>query len=171
METAGRRASPQRPDRGGVGVRGDRLPHQRGSHQTGAGKRTDENGPHVVSRKAGEHRASHAPHALCPAAQSGTKTGSDQTGRVIQFSSPQVDTLSACFRETCERAGIESLGPHILRHTFASRLVMAGVDLRTVQELMGHKDINMTLRYAHLSPDHKRAAIETLESRFSAKIP
>lgn len=82
-----------------------------------------------------------------------------------------VDTLSACFRETCERAPIGSLGPHVLRHTFASRLVMAGVDLRTVQELMGHKDINMTLRYAHLSPDHKRAAIETLESRFSGKSP
>jgi hypothetical protein len=48
---------------------------------------------------------------------------------------------------------------------------MAGVDLRTVQELMGHKSINMTLRYAHLSPDHKRAAMETLESRFSAKSP
>ena len=82
-----------------------------------------------------------------------------------------VDTLSACFRETCERAQIGSLGPHVLRHTFASRLVMAGVDLRTVQELLGHKDINMTLRYAHLSPDHKRAAIETLESRFSEKSP
>lgn len=79
--------------------------------------------------------------------------------------------LSQHFRETCERAQIESLGPHILRHTFASRLVMAGVDLRTVQELLGHKSINMTLRYAHLSPDHKRAAMETLESRFSTKSP
>jgi Phage integrase family len=58
-----------------------------------------------------------------------------------------------------------------LRHTFASRLVMAGVDLRTVQELMGHKDIKMTLRYAHLSPDHTRQAMETLEQRFSAKSP
>lgn len=82
-----------------------------------------------------------------------------------------VDTLSVCFRETCELAGIESLGPHVLRHTFASRLVMAGVDLRTVQELMGHKSILMTMRYAHLSPDHKRAAIETLEARFPAKTP
>jgi len=80
------------------------------------------------------------------------------------------DTLSARFRETCERAGIGSVGLHVLRHTFASRLVMASVDLRTVQELMGHKTINMTLRYAHLSPDHKRAAMETLESRFSARI-
>jgi len=81
------------------------------------------------------------------------------------------DHLSYHFREACERAKLESLGPHVLRHTFGSRLVMAGVDLRTVQELMGHKTIAMTLRYAHLSPDHKRAAMETLESRFSAKSP
>jgi hypothetical protein len=52
-----------------------------------------------------------------------------------------------------------------------SRLVMAGVGLRTVQELMGYKDISMTLRYAHLSPDHKRAAMETLEARFAVKSP
>jgi integrase len=81
------------------------------------------------------------------------------------------DSLSQLFRETCEHATLEPLGPHVLRHTFASRLVMAGIDLRTVQELMGHKTIAMTLRYAHLSPDHKRAAMETLEGRFSAKSP
>ena len=48
---------------------------------------------------------------------------------------------------------------------------MAGVDLCTVQELMGHKTISMILRYAHLSADHKRQAIETLESRFAGKSP
>ncbi len=48
---------------------------------------------------------------------------------------------------------------------------MAGVDIRTVQELMGHKTIAMTLRYSHLSPDHKRKAIQALESRFSEKSP
>ncbi|MGE4096024.1 MAG: tyrosine-type recombinase/integrase, partial [Candidatus Binatia bacterium] len=79
--------------------------------------------------------------------------------------------LGALLRSACRRAGIEPCGPHTLRHTFASRLIMAGVDLRTVQELLGHKDIKMTLRYAHLTPNHKRAAIETLERRFSGKSP
>jgi hypothetical protein len=48
---------------------------------------------------------------------------------------------------------------------------MAGVDIRTVQELMGHKTIAMALRYSHLSPDHMRRAIEALERRFSEKSP
>jgi site-specific recombinase XerD len=51
---------------------------------------------------------------------------------------------------------------HCLRHTFASRLVMKGVDLRTVQELMGHKTIQMTVRYAHLAPQHRLAAVQRL---------
>jgi site-specific recombinase XerD len=51
---------------------------------------------------------------------------------------------------------------HIFRLTYISRLVMAGVDLRTVQELAGHKDIKMTTRYAHLAPAHKLAAVDRL---------
>jgi integrase len=51
---------------------------------------------------------------------------------------------------------------HIFRHTYISRLVMAGVDLRTVQELAGHKDIKMTIRYAHLAPAHRLAAVDRL---------
>ena len=42
---------------------------------------------------------------------------------------------------------------------------MRGVDLRTVQEFLGYKDMTMTLRYSHLSPDHKRAAVEKLSSQ------
>lgn len=84
---------------------------------------------------------------------------------------PWKRSLSDTFRRVAVRAGLEPLGPHVLRHTFASRLVMAGVDLRTVQELMRHKTIAMTLRYAHLSPDHKRKAMEILESKFPAKSP
>src|SRR5215469_8878461 len=49
-----------------------------------------------------------------------------------------------------------------LRHTFASRLVMSGVDLRTVQDLMGHKTIQMTVRYARLAPQHRLVAVQRL---------
>jgi integrase len=71
------------------------------------------------------------------------------------------------FRTTFQRAVrlavLADFTFHDLRHTFASRLVMAGVDLPTVKELLGHKDISMTMRYAHLSTDHKQAAVKKLE--------
>jgi hypothetical protein len=55
-----------------------------------------------------------------------------------------------------------------LRQTFASHLVMAGVDLVTVKELLGHKHINMTLGYSHLIPEHKAPAVARLGERFKA---
>ena len=66
------------------------------------------------------------------------------------------------FEPAVREAGIKNFSWHCLRHTFASRLVMAGVDLRTVQQLMGHKTIQMTIRYAHLAPEHQMAAVERL---------
>ncbi|MFQ5658232.1 MAG: tyrosine-type recombinase/integrase [Candidatus Methylomirabilales bacterium] len=70
--------------------------------------------------------------------------------------------LSERFVELAEKAGVKDFTFHGLRHTFCSRLVMAGVDIRTVQVLARHKEIRMTVRYAHLSQDHTRQAIERL---------
>ncbi|MDD3732800.1 MAG: site-specific integrase [candidate division Zixibacteria bacterium] len=62
-----------------------------------------------------------------------------------------------------EKVGIEGLTKlHTLRHTFASHLVMGGVDLPTVQKLMGHSDIQTTMIYAHLAPDHLAKAVTKL---------
>ena len=68
------------------------------------------------------------------------------------------------FAAAVKRAGIHDLHLHDLRHTFASRLAMAGVDPLTIQQLGGWKTLQMIQRYAHLSPDHKRQAIERLSA-------
>jgi integrase len=65
--------------------------------------------------------------------------------------------------------GLKKRSWHCLRHTFASRLVMAGIDLRTVQELLGHKSIAMTVRYSHLAPAHTLAAVERLAGNSPAQ--
>ncbi len=75
------------------------------------------------------------------------------------------------FEEACERAGIEDLTPHDMRHTYASQLAMAGVDLGTIKELLGHKSLEMTMRYSHLSPSHKRAAVEIFEAHLRGRSP
>jgi integrase len=70
------------------------------------------------------------------------------------------------FENAVKRAGIPHVRFHDLRHTFASHLVMGGVDIRTVQELLGHKDIRMTMRYSHLAPDHMKNAVRILDSHY-----
>jgi integrase len=68
------------------------------------------------------------------------------------------------FDPAVKEAGIRDFTWYCLRHAFASRLVMAAVDIRTVAELMGHKTIQMSMRYAHLAPEHNLAAVERLTS-------
>jgi integrase len=66
------------------------------------------------------------------------------------------------FDKAREELKLKGITWHTLRHTFASRLAMAGVPILTIQELMGHRTIQMTLRYAHLSPEHNLAAVQSL---------
>jgi integrase len=63
-----------------------------------------------------------------------------------------------------EAAGFTDVTLHTLRHTFASQLVMAGTDIKTVQELLGHSSLAMTQRYSHLAPDHRTRAIKILDT-------
>jgi site-specific recombinase XerD len=75
-----------------------------------------------------------------------------------------LNTSRRWFDPAVKVAGLQTFTWHCLRHTFASRLVMAGVDIRTVQELLGHKTIGMTVRYSHLAPKHTLAAVERLDA-------
>lgn len=73
------------------------------------------------------------------------------------------------FERVCRIAGIEHFRFHDLRHTFASWLVMSGENIPTVQRLMGHKTISMTMRYAHLSDSHLRAAVNKIRAGLGQK--
>ena len=75
----------------------------------------------------------------------------------------RIASIKGGYSNAVKRAGIHDFTFHDLRHTFASHLAMSGVDLLTIKELLGHKSINMTLRYAHLSPNHRRKAIASLK--------
>ena len=75
-----------------------------------------------------------------------------------------LDQVGVAVIRAARRAGMEDVSLHTLRHTFISRLVQAGRPLPEVAALAGHRDIKMTLRYAHLAPDHLREGIAALES-------
>jgi integrase len=71
--------------------------------------------------------------------------------------------LLRAFYSARKTARLEDVRFHDLRHTFATRLVQAGVDLYKVKELLGHKTISMTMRYAHHYPESLRSSVEVLD--------
>jgi integrase len=92
------------------------------------------------------------------------REGSDGADDLV-FPGPQGErmfSLKTAWQKIATTAKLDGFTFHDLRHTFASKLVQAGVDLNTVRELLGHADIKMTLRYSHLAPEHKAAAVAKL---------
>jgi integrase len=76
--------------------------------------------------------------------------------------SERLRCVASAFKTACQKAGIEGLRFHDFRHTFATNLVMNGIDLVTVKEILGHSDISMTVRYSHPSDKRKMEAVEKL---------
>jgi len=81
---------------------------------------------------------------------------------VFTYRGEPVKEVKRSFKTALKDAGIVDFRFHDLRHTFASQLLMKGGTLKDVQELLGHKTMTMTLRYAHLTQEHKRKAVNLL---------
>jgi integrase len=79
-------------------------------------------------------------------------------------------TIYDAFKKACRDAGVTNFRFNDLRHTFASHLVMEGTDLVTVKDLMGHSNINMTVRYSHLVQEHKAQAVARLGEKLHGKL-
>ncbi len=90
------------------------------------------------------------------------------SGKGLVFPSPsgaRFDNINKAWAGVITAAKLQDFNFHDLRHSFASRLVMAAVDLNTVRELLGHADLAMTLRYAHLAPGKLADAVAKLGAR------
>jgi integrase len=84
------------------------------------------------------------------------------SGPVFRYGPDGLGDFKKGFRGAVRRAKIRHCTPHCMRHTFATRLVLAGVDIVNVQDLLGHADITTPRKYAHPNPSHKQAAVEKL---------
>jgi len=91
-----------------------------------------------------------------------TREKEHQTYVFCDVEGEPIKKLTSPITKTAKRAGLKRVSPHTLRHTFASHLIMSGVDLRTVQKLLGHKNISTTMVYAHLTEDHLARGVEKL---------
>ncbi len=84
---------------------------------------------------------------------------------IITFRNRPVGDVKTSFNNACEDAKIKDFHFHDLRHTFASHFLMRTKDLKALQEILGHSDIKMTMRYSHLLNEHKKAAMEKFDRK------
>lgn len=81
---------------------------------------------------------------------------SSEKGRLFKYS-------SSAFRDAMDRSGIklpDGQLTHVLRHTFASHFMMNGGNILTLQRILGHSSLAMTMKYAHLAPEHLQEAVK-----------
>ena len=118
----------------------------------------------LTIRRSKNGQMRHVPlNTTAVAALSELRNRGDGTGPVIRnLKGFPLSDPRHWFEPSLRNARIRDFSWHCPRHTFASRLVMEGIDLRTVQELLGHKCIAMTVRYSHLASAHTLAAVERL---------
>jgi len=126
---------------------------------------------------------------LLPRKRTQTKNGE---GRIIPMNRNEMDVLtslpprrptdrffpgingfkiSVAFRRACKKAGIEDFRFHDLRHTTGSWLAMQGKDIYTIAKILGHKDLRMSARYAHLSNQYLTDAVKGLDAVFGNLRP
>jgi integrase len=79
-------------------------------------------------------------------------------------------SIRTAFERAVSDAKLDDFTFHDLRHTFASHFMMRGGNLAELRDLLGHADVKMTTRYAHLSPSHLRAAVDKLEGLTPVKV-
>jgi integrase len=111
----------------------------------------------ITVRKAKNYQARIIP--IHPKLREGIEKRVPAVGKVVPYCK---DYIYHKIKGYLRKAGFSNMRVHDLRHTFASLMVMAGVDLKTVQELLGHQDYRTTEIYAHLAPNHLHDAIKKL---------
>jgi len=88
---------------------------------------------------------------------------------VFTYNGSPTNSIKTSFKTALKNAEIQDFRFHDLRHTFASQVLMRGGSLKDIQELLGHKTMTMTLRYAHLTQEHKKKAVNLLNGLTAAK--
>ena len=89
---------------------------------------------------------------------------------IFTYKGNRVEDVKTVFNAATKRAGIMDFKFHDLRHTCASHMAMKGASMKEIQEILGHKTMTMTLRYAHLSQDHKKKAVNRLNGLTASVI-